>query len=365
MIRLNKIWCVVLVCWLLPNMVHAQFTETKEVTKYFKILPETQIEITNKYGKIDIKSWDKDSVLFEINIKVEEKKLSKLEEAVRGIEFDITNNDHYVIVRTYVDQNKNSLGKEIKRFKETILKSDGNIQVDYTVWMPNSNNLKVENKYGDIYLGDYYGNAEINLSNGNLKAHNFFGDTKLIMNFADANINSIEQGRLDCNFSEMYIKQAGSLKINSKSSDFELNEIQELDTDSRRDKFRIRNMASLKNRSSFSVFRIDALSDKLTFRSEYGSLDLEKVAPTFSNIIIESKSADLNLYFRPEISFGFEFTLSDLEHDFCDDIHIESEEIVDEDAKKTKSTGYFGSKEQITKKLNINAVSGELKIRTE
>ena len=66
--RTKLIWCFVFVCWLLPNLVHAQFTETKEITKHFKISPETIIEITNKYGKIDIKNWDKDSVVFEIKI---------------------------------------------------------------------------------------------------------------------------------------------------------------------------------------------------------------------------------------------------------------------------------------------------------
>lgn len=363
--RIKLIWCFVFISWLLPNLAHAQFTETKEISKHFKISPKTQIEISNKYGKIDIKNWDKDSVVFEIKIKVEAKKLSKLEESVQGLDFNITDNEHFVIVRTGVDKNKNSLGKEIKRFKETILKSDGNIQVDYTVWMPNTNDLKIENKFGDIYLGDYYGKIDINLSNGNLKAHDFKGETSLVMSFADANINSIREAQLDCNFSEMYIKNADSLTVISKSSDFEFNSINSLETESRRDKFRIKKVNQLRNKSSFSIFRIDEFNDQLTFRSEYGSLELEHAAPDFSKIRIESKSTDLNLYFNEDAHFNFEFTLSDLEFDFCDELHTESEEVIDEKALKTKSSGYFGKKDNNTEKLTINAVSGELNIRIE
>lgn len=62
-----------LLLFLVPLMVNAQFTDTKEIRKSYAITPETQIEITNKYGKIDFKSWDKDSVKFQINIRVEEK----------------------------------------------------------------------------------------------------------------------------------------------------------------------------------------------------------------------------------------------------------------------------------------------------
>ena len=122
--------------WLMPEWASAQFTETKEITKEFKVTPETRIELANKYGKIDIKTWEKDSVVIEIKIRIEEKKLSKLEEAIKGIEFDITDSQHFLIVKTDVERNKSSIGKEIKKFKETLLKSDGNVQVDYTVWMP-------------------------------------------------------------------------------------------------------------------------------------------------------------------------------------------------------------------------------------
>jgi len=363
--KINLIGYFIFVCWLMPNLALAQFTETKEITKHYIIKSETQIEITNKYGKIDIKTWEKDSIVFEIKIRVEEKKLSKLEDAIRGIDFDITANDHYVIVRTNVDKNKNSLGKEIKRFKETILKSDGNIQVDYIVWMPNTNDLKIENKYGDVYLGNYLGNVEINLSNGNLKAHSFEGETKLVMNFADANINSITNGLLDCNFSDMYIKKSELLEITSKSSDFEFNEIQSLDTESRRDKFRIRKAETIKAKSSFSIFRIEELVDRLNLRAEYGSLELEKAVLDFSSIKIESKSTDLNLYFNEEASFSFEFNLTNLERDFCNKVNIEDEETSGEKGEKTKLSGSYGEKTEEGKKLTITAESGELNIRTE
>ncbi|QIA09748.1 hypothetical protein [Draconibacterium halophilum] len=95
-----------LLVFLVPLMVNAQFTDTKEIRKSYAITPETQIEITNKYGKIDFKNWDKDSVKFQINIRVEEKKLSKLEESIEEIDFDITNSEHYLIMRTVVEKIK-------------------------------------------------------------------------------------------------------------------------------------------------------------------------------------------------------------------------------------------------------------------
>ncbi len=359
LIAILCIWC------LLPVMAAAQFTETKELKKEFKVTEQTQIEITNKYGKIDIHTWDKDSVVFEINIRVEARKLSKLEDVVDGINFDITSNENFLILRTNVDKNKNSLGKELQRFKESILKDDGNIQVDYEVWMPDSNELKIENKFGDIYIGDYHGEVSIDLSNGNLKAHNFYNHTKLNLTFADASVNSMEDGQVQSNFSELYIKKTGSINLNSKSSEFEINEIRDLEAESRRDKFRIREAEMINAKSSFSMFRIDELSDRLTLRSEYGNLDLGKATADFDNILIESKSTDISMYFNESASFNFEITHTDSNLDLCDEMKITREELLDEKSKKVKLTGTFGSKKNDENRLNITAVSGEISIRAE
>ncbi|MEN8115927.1 MAG: hypothetical protein ABFS16_03050 [Bacteroidota bacterium] len=348
--------------WLLPLCASAQFTETKEINKQFKVSPETQIEISNKYGKIEINTWEKDTVVFDIKIRVEEKKLSKLEESIEGIDFDITDSEHYLIVRTDVGKNKSSLGREITRFKETMLNTGSNIQIDYTVWMPVGNELNVENKFGDIYIDDYSGDVKINLSNGNLKAHDFDSELDLTLNFADVSINSINRGRLECNFSELYIKKAESLRIKSKSTDFEILEIKDLNAGSRRDKFRIRLAETVDAQSSFSSFRLNELTNELTLRSEYGDIDIEKTPPDFSNIVIESKSTDINLYFAEESKFDFEITHTKSELDFCPEVEIAEEEILDEKMKKIKLTGNFGEKAENKTRLHINASSGEINI---
>ncbi len=363
--KLHTIILLILGGWLLPGISNAQFTETKEMTKQFFVSPETKIELSNKYGKIEINTWEKDSVIIEIKIRVEEKKLSKLEDAIRGIDFDITDSQHYLTIRTNVEKNKSSLSKEITRFKESVLKSDGNIEVDYTVWMPATNELKVENKFGDVYIGDYQGKVDINISNGNLKAHNFEGELNLVLSFADATINSIKMGYLDCNFSELYVKKAETIRLKSKSTEFEFQKISNLNAESRRDKFRIREIEAIDATSSFTTIRINELTDRMKLRSDYGDLDIEKVTLDFSIIAIESKSTDVNLYFNETSKFDFEITSTKSELDYCTEIAIEEEETLDEKEKTLKQTGNFGGKNKNSLKLIINATSGEINIKSD
>jgi hypothetical protein len=95
--RFKKIVFVAGFILMIPLFVLAQFTESKQISKRYKISPETRIEITNKYGNIKINTWEKDSVVFDIKIKVEDKKLSRLEKQISGIDFDFINSQHFII----------------------------------------------------------------------------------------------------------------------------------------------------------------------------------------------------------------------------------------------------------------------------
>ena len=355
---------LVLLVFLSSFGAQAQFSETKEMNKSFSINDKTQIEISNKYGKIDIKTWDKDSVRFEVKIRVEEKKLSKVKESLESVDFNITSSQNYLIFQTEVDKNKSGLGKEIQKFKETLLSSDGNIQIDYKVWMPNSNPLKIENKFGDIYIGDYEGEIHIDLSNGNLKASDFTQRLDLVLNFADATINTIEQGRLECNFSQLDVKKAGTVRIASKSTEFDIQEADNLNLNSRRDKYRIRQVDLVDAEGSFSNFRISNLTDRINVRTEYGDLEVEKTAPDFSGMVIQSKNTDVSLYFDRSTPFNYEFTYTKTELSLSS-LMTETSKEVSDDEKTVKVKGSFGKKTEEAPKLNISADSGSINIREQ
>ncbi len=359
--RLKIIVFAGLIILTIPMFVMAQFTETKQINKRFKVTPETHIEITNKYGRIKINTWEKDSIIFDIKIKVEDKKLSKLEKAMDEVDFDFINSQHFVIARTKVGENRSGIEKEIANFKESVFQSDGKMDIDVTVWMPKTNQLKVENKFGDVYIDDYLGDIEIILSNGNLKSHDFEGKATLKLSFADATINQLKDGRLDCNYSEIFIKKAEKINIASKSSEFEIIEIKDLITDSRRDKFRVQMIDILDARGSFTNYRITEFKNTLNLKTEYGDLDIEKVANDFKSIYVESKSTDINLSFNEKSEFGFEITHTKSQTSFCRNMTIKKEEVLDEKEKKIQLSGNFGKIAKSTK-LFINTTSGGINI---
>ena len=337
----------------------AQFTETREFQKRFAVTPQTSIEIANKYGKIELVTWEKDSVVIDVKMKVEEKKMDRLDKTLDNIDFDFTDSPHYLIIRTIVDKNRSQLESEFLKFKETLLQTDGSIEIDYKIWMPASNPLKIENKFGDVYIDDHKGPVEISLSNGKLKAHDLKNKTNINLNFADASINTMESGLITTNYSDLYLKKTKDIRINSKSSEIEINESQSLIIDSRRDKFRLRQTGTIDVSASFSSLRLNHLANKGTFRLSYGDLEFENIARDFSDIYIESKSTDISMYFHEECAFNFELTSTKADLFLGSNLHT-----IDKDLNDNTEylKGYFNKETNGDQKLHINATSGDVSI---
>ena len=362
---MNKVSCLIIVLLFMvagTRTANAQFTETREFTKRFAVKPETRIEISNKYGKIELVTWTKDSVVVDVKMRVEKKKATQLDKTLDNIDFDFTNSTHYLIIRTIADKNRSQLESEFLKFKETLLQADGAVEVDYKIWLPANNPLKVENKFGDIFLENYNGPAEINLSNGKLKADSFSKRTTINLNFADASVNNLSNGRITSNYSDIYIKEAGNLNISGKSSTIEIIESDELVISSRRDKIRVRLADKVEAEGSFSSIRLSQLTDRGTFRINYGDLEIEKTASDFSNIYIESRNTDVSLYFSTESHFNFELTETKANLNLGREITVADKKLVNEKDGTNRMEGHFGKKTKEEQKLYINAISGSVRV---
>jgi hypothetical protein len=341
--------------------VRAQFTETREFVRRFSIKPETRIDITNKYGRIELNTWEKDSVVIKFRMEINEKKPVKLEKTLDNLDFDISNSQYYLVVKTQIDKNRSQIESELQKFKETILQTNGSIRIDLTVWLPDNHELRLENKFGDIMMGDYKGETQVILSNGKLKTGDLPKRSTMNLNFADAEINNMPNGRIVSNYSDILVKNSGALRLESKSSTIEIMNSEDLSLDSRRDKFRIRLADKLDATGNFSQFRITELKDKANLRLTYGSLEMEKIMNTFSNIFIESRSTDVNLYFNPEAKFNFEITETKTDLKLGREMKVEDKEVLDSKENKTRHSGYFGKKMK-DEQLIINSVGGETNI---
>ena len=284
------------------NLSQAQNeSETRNFIKTLPVGRETTLEVSNKYGTVQITPWSKDSAYIRAEVKAYGKDQSKLSKMFEGIKINITDTKYIVRAQTEFTSNINMLFESFKGMTSKMISYDSHIEINYYISVPEYLNLKIENKYGDVYLENSTGESRISISNGSFKANSLGKNSSLTMTFCDAKINSILSGTLDASFSDVTIESAEDLTINSISSKYDIKKAGIIRGESRRDKFYIDDIASLNCTSYFTDFRIAIIRKELNLNSKYGDINARLIDKGFESVNINSGYSDISLEIRSRI----------------------------------------------------------------
>jgi hypothetical protein len=337
-------------------------SDTRSYIRSVPVGKETTLEVSNKYGTIQITQWDKDSVFIRAEVKAYAKDRSKLTKMFDGITVNITDSKYLVRAQTEFTSNINTLFESFKGMTSKIISYDSHIEINYYINVPEYLNLKIENKYGDVYMEGNSGEFKISISNGSFKAKSLGKNSSLTMNFCDANINSIVSGNINASFSEVSIGETGDLSVNSISSKYDIKNAGSIRGESKRDKFFIENIESLEGDAYFTDYKVNNIRKELHLTTRYGSVSTDLIEKGFVSIDINSSYSDLSLRFDPGSSYNL-----DIRHInaflVLPDKNIKTEQkSLNEDKKEYITYGTVG-KNPGTAKVKIDATRGNIYLK--
>ena len=296
--------------WLNPVTYGQTYEKSRTVTETFKVWPDTEIEVNNKYGTIHLIHWDKDSVRFEIELMVRGSKESRVDKSFDFIEFDFKPSKFYVIAQTLFS-GKSGFWSDVSDITSSVFNSNTKTKIDYTIYLPEDASLKILNKYGNVYTTNHSGRLHIELSNGDLKAHHLSGRTNITNEFGNVNIKQIDDGSLNINYGELEIENAGNLSVESKSSKFFIDEVADLYLNSRRDKFSIKKAGSIHGVTNFTGIKVDELDQKINLTTKYGDVDIKSFSDYVESIDIKSVDTDITLHFTDPKQYELDILVND------------------------------------------------------
>lgn len=288
-----------------PNGSQAQtFSEKRVESRSFKLKQGTMVQVYNKYGNVNIMPWEKDSVRFVVSVSVQSKQATKITKILSSIDCEMISTASFISARTVFHDNSTTFWKDVVSYAGKVINSGSNLQIDYTVYMPVNHPLKVENKFGNIYMGNHKANVDISLSNGDLQARDFVGNLKLDLEFGSASLQDIEKAQLDINYSDLSLQNIKLLTLTSRSSTFDVDKALTLELNSTRDKINIRTCEALSGDASFSRIKINSLETNCTISTKYGELKLNSISRNFRSIYIKSEFTDLLLGLNPQSAYS-------------------------------------------------------------
>lgn len=289
------------------------FTKENKITRSFVLGENTEIEIANKYGDINIENWDEDSVKIEINYKVTSTKEAKLDKTYEAINFDFKANSYYVVVKTVIE-GRGSFWTDVSDIATSLFASGTYTSINYTIYIPESNRISLDLKYGNVYIANYSGNLKLLLSNGDLKAHNLDGKVNLDITFGDATINSIAYGNVEVRYGTFNLENAEELTLTGQSAEFNLGVVDKLVLYSKRDKISIEEVGAIRGSTYFSRLVIDKIVQKFDLSTKYGSIKLKEIDSNVNNVELYSYSTTVNLLFH----MGRDYTINLISNDKAD-----------------------------------------------
>lgn len=281
-------------------------SETRSYMKTFPVGKETSLEVTNKYGTIEITSWKKDSAYIRAEIKAYADKEDKLSSMFDGITINITGAGSLLSAQTIFAQSFGRLFEGFKGMTSKIISYDSRVEINYYINVPEYLNLKIDNRYGDVIMENCSGKLSVSVANGSLKTGNIAKESELILSFCDATLSNIPSGRIEASFSDITADRIGNMSISSISSKYNIANAGEVKFESRRDKFFIDTIVSVNGEAYFTDFTLKSLKKEITLITKYGTFNAESIETGFDAINLNSGYSDILLNFADNSSYNLD-----------------------------------------------------------
>lgn len=250
----------------------------KTISKNYKASKNTFLIISNKYGKVDVNTWNQNKITVDIEMKAWAGNESKAQRLLKDIEVNISEHNDEIEFNTHI----NSHNVRISR--------NSGFEINYRVNIPTDIALELSNKYGPVYLGDFAGKLTLYVGYDKLKAGKITGKrTDITVKYGRADIDEIVQGELTFKYcKDVTIRKVGNVELENKYGSIEIREAQ-----------------NIRGHIGYSQLEIDNLTKNLRLTSSYSGTKIRNVAKGFENIDVEAKYGGTVLSFARDVSFEF------------------------------------------------------------
>lgn len=314
----------------------------KSFTKSFSLDKNDKINLSNQYGSITIKTWDKNEIRVDVDLKAYAKTESEAQKLLDNVSINATKAGDLVSYKTEMGSRNGNWGSNVRNGK-TIWRRE--VKVNYIVYMPNDNALTASQQYGNIIMGDFSGPTSIKLQYGNLTAGNLTNTNNYL---------SIQYGKgdiKDMGGADIKHQYGNGLTIGTISNTLNLNaQYTAVKIAAVKGAASIKHQygsgttigsvsGSLNVNTQYCAIRIGTLRGNLTSKAQYGKVIIEGIDAD-KDVDIEAQYTDVNLGFAT--NYNADFNVSTNYGSFKYGPSITTKRIGDDERSYSSSKKYTG-----------------------
>jgi len=334
--------------------ISGKHTKEKKISKTYEVSSNAQLKIDNSYGNIDISTWDQNKVQIEVFVKVNGNDEQKVKEKLEEIFIKFDQSSEGVSAKTYFDQEKRSWWDMIFGDNNNL-----NVEVNYAIKAPVTNNMYLINDYGNIYLDKLKGNSKINCDYGSIDIGELLGDSNYInIDYSrDSRIRVVKNAVINADYSEFEIEDAKTLDINADYTKSKIRKIEYLKFNCDYGSISVDKAKKIDGNADYVSTRIGQVYQSLDLNLDYGNVEISKIMKGAGNIKIKTNYAGVKLGYAMDQPFNFDIVTTYGSVNGLDDFEVQKQ---NQESTKKSYSGYYlksGNSNNIEIRTNYASVN--------
>ncbi len=315
-----------------------KYKAEKKIHKEYDVSPSASLEIDNSYGSIDIVTWDENRTVIDVTIITHASSDAKAQEKLRDIGVDFTANGSLVKAITRFQ-------KEDKSFWSSWFDDSDNasMEINYTIKIPVTNSVDLDNDYGSIRINRLEGNARINCDYGQLIIGELLADDNYL-NFdytSKSTIQYMKSGRINADYSGFTLDKVGRLELDADYTSSEIGEVDELNYDCDYGTVKVGKAKTVIGRGDYISNKLGTISGNLNLNTDYGSITVDRLTKGAKEVIIRSDYTGVKVGFDSNYSFDFNINIDYAGFKGSDTVEITKSH---KDSTEKRYEGYHNTK---------------------
>lgn len=331
-------------------------TKERTIQKSFSVSKNATLKVDNSFGNIDIITWDKNTIEFDIIIRVSGNNEEKVEDRLNRIDVDFSATNDLVSAKTQIEKNK-------KNWWNWGGKMNLKLEINYVIKIPITNNVNLSNDYGNISVDTLEGHAKINCDYGKITTKELMSDNNDI-NFDYSKgcyFEYIKSGKINADYSSYTVAKAENLSINADYTKSVIEIAENVTYNCDYNSLIINKVNNVEGNGDYLTLRLGDVYKNVSVKSDFGSFKIDRIAPNAGNINIESDYTGITLGYDSGYNFNFDINLQYGSLRNTDDFNFIKKRV--ESSKKYYSGNYGSSNSQNS--IRINSEYGSVSFKKQ
>ncbi len=285
---------------------NAAHTKEKTIKKEYTVNSNATLKVHNSYGNVNVLTYSGNKVLIEVTIKTISNNADKAKEKLDEITVEFNASSDLVSAKTIFNKNKskswwNNWGSS----------NNVKMEVNYVIKLPITNNVDLNNDYGNINLEKLEGRAVLNCDYGKITTKELMADNNSIS--FDYTNNSyfeyIKSGKINADYSDYTVAKAKQLTVNADYTKSNIKIAEDVNYTCDYGSFTAENINNLKGNGDYLTVVLGDVYKNVEINADYGSIKIGKMTANAGNVNIVANYAGITIGYDPAYNFKFELDL--------------------------------------------------------